>query len=117
MAAKLVDRLAVLVAFRRFLGMVLQTLAHCVLTVMSACTISFVDLLMLLFDDFGGSCGENSCNVFLLVFMVPWVPTFATLCMRAMLMLWHAFLFLGLRPMGFYPPFSFLIGGFHCLFL
>jgi hypothetical protein len=29
-------------------------------------------------------------------------------------MLWHAFLFLGLR---FFPLFFFLLGGLHCLFL
>jgi hypothetical protein len=36
----------------------------------------------------------------------------------SMLMLWHAFLFLGLsRHVWFSPPFSFLlIGGFHCVF-
>jgi hypothetical protein len=28
-------------------------------------------------------------------------------------MLGHASLFLGLRPVGFFPPFSFLLGGFH----
>jgi hypothetical protein len=34
-------------------------------------------------------------------------------------MLWHAFLFLGLlMPVGFPPPFSFiLLGGFHLFFL
>jgi hypothetical protein len=45
--------------------------------------------------------------------MVLWVLIFAKLCKRAVLMLWHAFLFLGLRPMGFSPPFSFLLGGYH----
>jgi hypothetical protein len=36
------------------------------------------------------------CNVFRLRVMVIWVPISATLCKRAMLMSWHAFLFLGL---------------------
>jgi hypothetical protein len=58
-------------------------------------------------------CGENSRNVFLLLFMVLWVPIFAMLYRRAVLMLWPALLFLGLRPVGFFPPCSFLLGGFH----
>jgi hypothetical protein len=32
-------------------------------------------------------------------------------------MLWHAFLFLGLWSVGFFPTCSFLIGGFHRFFL
>jgi hypothetical protein len=40
--------------------------------------------------------------------MALWVPIFATLFRRAVLMLWHAFLFLGLR---FFPLFFFLLGG------
>jgi hypothetical protein len=31
-------------------------------------------------------CGENSCNVFLLLFMVLWFLIVATLCRSAMLM-------------------------------
>jgi hypothetical protein len=42
-------------------------------------------------------CGESSCNVFLLLFMALWVPFSAMLYRRALLMLWHAFLFLGLN--------------------
>jgi hypothetical protein len=76
---------------------VLQTLVHCVMEVVSAYMISFVDLLLFPFDDFWEMCGESSCNVFLLLFVVLWVPIFATLCRRAVLMVWHAFLFLGLR--------------------
>jgi hypothetical protein len=57
---------------------------------------------------------ENSCNVFLLLFMVRWVPISATLCMRAVLMLGHAFLFLGLR---FFPNFFFLLGVLRCFLL
>jgi hypothetical protein len=59
-------------------------------------------------------CGESSCNVFLVLFMVPWVPISAMLCKRAVLTLWHAFLFLGLR---FFPLFFFLLGGLHYFFL
>jgi hypothetical protein len=33
---------------------------------------------------------------------------------RAVLVLWHAFVFLGLR---FFPLFFFLLGGLHCFFL
>jgi hypothetical protein len=61
------------------------------------------------FDGFWGMRGENSCNVFLLLFMVLWVLTFPTLCKRAVLMLWHAFLFLGLRPVGFFLLLSFCL--------
>jgi hypothetical protein len=42
---------------------------------------------------------------------------FAMLCNRAVLMAWHAILFLGLRPVGFFPPFSFLLEGFHSFLL
>jgi hypothetical protein len=53
MAVELVDRLAILVAFRRFPGMVLLALDPCALTGMSVCKISFVELLMILFGVFG----------------------------------------------------------------
>jgi hypothetical protein len=82
------------------LSWVHRTLIHSVMTVMSACGISFVDLFMFPFDVCWGMCGENSRNVFLLLFMVLWASIFATLCMRAMLMLWFAFLFLLLRRVG-----------------
>jgi hypothetical protein len=59
-------------------------------------------------------CGVNSCNVFLLLFMALWVPISATLFRRAVLVLWHAFLFFGL--FGFFPLFFFLLGGLHCFF-
>jgi hypothetical protein len=52
--------------------------------------------------------------VFLLLFMALWVPISATLFKRAVLTLWLAFLFLGLR---FFPLFFFLLGGLHCFFL
>jgi hypothetical protein len=52
----------------------------------------------------------NSCNVFLLLFMALWVVISATLFRRAVLMLWPAFLFFGLR---FFPLFFFLLGGLH----
>jgi hypothetical protein len=50
-------------------------------------------------------CDVNSCNVFLLLSMALWVLISATLFRRAVPVLWHAFLFLGLR---FFPP-SFLL--------
>jgi hypothetical protein len=68
---------------------------------------------MFRFGVFWGMCDENSCNVFLLLFMALWVPISATLCKRAMQMLWHAFLFLGLRC---FPLFFFLPGGLNCFF-
>jgi hypothetical protein len=55
------------------------------------------------------------CDVFLLLFMALWVPISVTLCWRAVLTLWHAFLFLGLRfPPSFllfawWPPLPFLV--------
>jgi hypothetical protein len=97
MADELVYRLPILVAVRRFPSMGVADSRFCALTVMSVCNILFVELLMFLFGVFWGMCRENSCNVFLLLSMVPWVPISATLCRRAVLMLWHAFLFLGLR--------------------
>jgi hypothetical protein len=48
------------------------------------------------------------------LFMVLWVPISVTLCMKAVLMLWHAFLFLGLR---LFPLLFFLLGGLRCSFL
>jgi hypothetical protein len=117
MAADLVDRLATLVAVRRYPGIVtwvLLILVLCALRVMSLCNILSVELLLFLFGVFWGMCGENSCNVFLLLFMVLSVPIFATLCMRAVMMLWHAIMFLGLR---FFPLFFFLLGALRCFFL
>jgi len=73
---------------------------------MSVCNILFVDLLLFRFGVFWGMCDENSCNVFLLLFMARWVLISATLFRRAVLVLWHAFLFLGLR--SFLPFFLFL---------
>jgi hypothetical protein len=46
--------------------------------------------------------------------MALWVPISATLFRRAVLALWHAFLFLGLE---FFPPVFFLLGGLHCFLL
>jgi hypothetical protein len=73
---------------------------------------------MFLFGVYGGGCGENSCNVFLLLFMVLWVPIFATLCMRAVLMLWHAFQFHEQVVLGCFPlssPFCLVVSAaFSC---
>jgi hypothetical protein len=44
--------------------------------------------------------------------MALWVHISAMLFRRAVLTLWHAFLFL-----GFFPHFVFLLGGLNCLFL
>jgi hypothetical protein len=79
------------------------TLVPCDLTVMSVCNILFVNLLFFRFGVFGGMYDVNSCNVFLLLFMALWVLISATLFRRAVLLLWHAFLFLGLR--FFFPSF------------
>jgi hypothetical protein len=53
-----------------------------------------------------------------MLFMMLWVPIFAMLSKRAVPMLWHASLFLGLKLVGVFPPYiSVLISGFHCFFL
>jgi hypothetical protein len=72
MEAELVDRVAILVAVRRFhvMGVADPRSLRYVMSVMSVCNISFVELLMFLFGVFGGMCGVNSCNVFLLLFVV-----------------------------------------------
>jgi hypothetical protein len=90
------------------LAWVMLTLVLCAMVVMSVCNISFVELLPFLFGVFWRMCGESSCNVFLLLFMVLWVPISAMPCKRAVFMLWHALVFLGLR---FFPLFFFLLGG------
>jgi hypothetical protein len=59
-------------------------------------------------------CDVNSCDVFQLLFMAQWVPIFATLSRRAVLTMWQAFMFLGLR---FFPLLLLLLGGLHCFFL
>jgi hypothetical protein len=47
----------------------------------------------------------------------PMCPIFAKLCRRTVLMLWRVSLILGLRPVGFFSPCSFLLRGFHhCLY-
>jgi hypothetical protein len=74
----------------------------------------FVELLMFLFCVFWGMFHVNSSIIFLLLFMVPWVPISATLCRRAVLTLWHAFVFLGL--IGF-SLFFLLIGSLRCFIL
>jgi hypothetical protein len=114
MAAQLIDRQAILVVARRFPSM----------GAVDSCSLRYDNYLRMqhfvrratsfLFGVLGGMCGDNSCNVFLLLFMVLWLPIFATLCMRALLMLWHAFMLLGFR---FFPLFFFLLGGLRCFFL
>jgi hypothetical protein len=49
-------------------------------------------------------CGKNVYNVFLLAFMVLWVPIFVMLYKTAVPKLWHAaFMLLGLTHMGAFP--------------
>jgi hypothetical protein len=104
MTYELVDRLAILVAVRRFPGMG----AADSLSLHSSSGVRMQHFVRrttyVPFRRFGGMCGENSCNVMLMVSMVLWVPISVTLCMRELLMLWHAFLFLGLN---FFHLFSF----------
>jgi hypothetical protein len=110
MAGELVDHMAILVAARRFPGMGAADSR-------SLRSDNYVRMQRFVrrttyvpFRRFWGMCGESSCNVFLLSFMVLWVPISMMLCMRAVLMLWHAFLFLGLR---FFLLILFLLGGLH----
>jgi hypothetical protein len=92
---------------------------------MSVCNILFVDLLLFRFGVSWGMCDVNSCNVFLLIFMALWVLISATLFRRSVLVLWHAFLFLGLRifsppPFFFFawwPPLLFLVSKFFLKYL
>jgi hypothetical protein len=99
MAAELVGRLAILMIIRRFLG-VGATDSRSLRSYGYVCMHHFVRPPFVPFRRFGGMCGENSCNAFVLLFIVLCVPIPVTLCMRAVLMLWHAFLFLGLM---FFP--------------
>jgi hypothetical protein len=99
MAVELVERFAILVAVVASLAWVQRILVHCVLKGMSAYNILFVDLLLFTFEGFLGMCGENSFNVFLLLFMVFWVLIFAMLCIRVVLYIHlqrYAFMFHGL---------------------
>jgi hypothetical protein len=87
MASELAYRMAILVAVRRFNGISAADSR-------SLRYESYVRMQHLYrrstsvpFRRFERMCGENSCNVFLLMFMVLWVPTFAKLCRRAVLML------------------------------
>jgi hypothetical protein len=93
----LVERLAILVASRRFLGMGDADSGHCVLKVMSAST-----YLRFLSTFFVGCAAKIHATYFA---CSSWYFGFAVLILaivyqRAMLILWHDFMFLGLRPMG-----------------
>jgi hypothetical protein len=97
MATESVDHMAILVAVRRLHGMGAAD-SHSLRSYSYVRTQHFVRQTTFVSGGcFGGMCGENSCNAFLLLFMVLWVPISAILCMMAMLMLWHAVMFLGLR--------------------
>jgi hypothetical protein len=97
MTAELVDRMAILVALRSFPGMgaadsrSLRFDGYVHMQHFVRRTTYFP------FRRFWGMCGVNSCNVSMLLFMVLWVLTSATLCKRTLLTLWHAFPFPGLR--------------------
>jgi hypothetical protein len=77
--AELVDRLAILVPFRRFHGM----------GIADSCSLrshNYVRMQHFVrrytyvpIRRFWGMCDMNSCNVFLLLFMALWVPISATL--------------------------------------
>jgi hypothetical protein len=97
MAAELVDRLAILVVVRRFLG-IGGVDSRSLRSDRYVRMHHFVRRTTYVpFRRFSGMCDVNSCNVFMLLFMALWVPISATLFVRAVLTLWHAFMLLGLR--------------------
>jgi hypothetical protein len=88
MAAEMDDRLAILVALYRFHGMgvadsrSLRSDTYVRMQHFVRRTTYYVP-----FRRFGGMCGESSCNVFMRLFMVLWVPISAMLCKRTVLIL------------------------------
>jgi hypothetical protein len=107
MIAELVDRLAISVIVRRFPSMGVANSRSLRIGIYVRMQHSVRrTTYMFLFGVFGGICGENSWNVFLMLFMVLWVPISVTLFRRALLMLWLAFLFLGLCFSLFYILFT-----------
>jgi hypothetical protein len=112
MAAELIDRLAILVDVRRFPGMGAADSR-------SLRPESYVSMQHFVrrstyvpFRRFLGDVRREFMQCMLL-FMALWVPISATLFRMAVLMLWHTFLFLGLR---FFPLFIFLLCCLHCFF-
>jgi hypothetical protein len=91
---ELVDLMAILVTIRRFSG----------IGVANSRSLRFDSYVLthnvvrrytyVLFRRFLGDV--RRVQRFLLVLMALWVPILATLCKRAVLMLWHAVMFLGL---------------------
>jgi hypothetical protein len=61
MAVELVDRLAILVAVRRFHGMGVADSRSLCFDILSICNILVVELLLFHFDVFWGMCDTNSC--------------------------------------------------------
>jgi hypothetical protein len=109
MAAHFVDRLAILVTVRRFfsMGAAVINSRSLRLTLMSTCKISFVDPLVFPHDVFGGDSRREFMRRLFVALHGTLGFIFATLCMRATLMRWPAFLFLELRPVGFSSLFLF----------
>jgi hypothetical protein len=116
MAAELVYRVAILVAVRRFHGM-----SEADFRSLRSNGFDYMQYFVrrsnhyVPFRRFGWICGDNSCNVILLL-MVLWVLIRAMLCKRAVLGRWHACMLLGPRHVGFFPLSSFLLGGLHFFF-
>jgi hypothetical protein len=106
MAVELVDRVAILVAIHRFLGIDLRSLRFDNVVRMQHFVPS-IYFFLFPFGDFGGMCGENFSNVVLLLFMILWVLIFVMICKRTAPKLWHASLFLGLRPVGVFSSLIF----------
>jgi hypothetical protein len=114
MAAELVDSMAILVTIRRFPSIAFGNYV-CMHTLVRRYT-------CVPYDDFWGKYvsirGVNAGNIFLLLSVVLWVLVFAMLYRRAVLMLWHVSLFLGLLGLWDFTLFifPFLVCGFHCFF-
>jgi hypothetical protein len=106
MAAEFVDCLFRWQFVASSMAWVLLTLVLCD---MSVCIISLHRSTYVPFRRLSGDVRREFLQrLYAALFMVLWVHIFAMLCMRAVLMLWHAFLFLGLR---FPPLFFFLLYG------
>jgi hypothetical protein len=114
MTDELVDRVAIMVAVRHFRGMgdvdsrSLRSDSYVRLKHFVRRTTSIP------FRRFLGGVRREFMQRLYATLLGTMVPNSATLCKRAMLTLWHAFMFLGLR---FLSLFLFLLSGLYCFFL
>jgi hypothetical protein len=116
MAAELVDRLAILIV-RRFLGMGAMDSLHCVLIVMSTCNISFVDLLMFSVPFRWFLLGDDVRREIVHRLSTSLHGTLGSYLRHVTYLVWHAFMFLVLKPVGFPPSFFLFAWWYRLLFL